>query len=80
MMHLTISSFGGFTEQGFPDCNPSPDCYPNHRAQHHHSPLNKLFNKYCSDKGSYWLSKCRCHERAPEHLTSRVANNACADA
>ena len=26
-------------------------------APHHGSLLNSLFNKYCSDKGTYWLSK-----------------------
>ena len=30
---------------------------PNRRAQRHSSLLNSLFNKWCSDKGTYWLSK-----------------------
>ena len=36
---------------------PAPSCYPNRRAPDHGSPLNALFNKWCSDKGTYWLSK-----------------------
>jgi len=34
-----------------------PACFPNRRAPHHNSRLNSLFNKWCSDKGTYWLSK-----------------------
>jgi hypothetical protein len=49
----------GWTADGFPDCydKVGASCLPNRRAQHHNSLLNFLFNKYCSDKGTYWLSK-----------------------
>ena len=48
-----------WTEEGFPDCfkTQGAACLPNRKAQHHNSMLNTLFNKYCSDKGTYWLSK-----------------------
>ena len=48
-----------WTADGYPDCTATqgPSCTPNRRAQHHNSLLNSLFNKYCSDKGTYWLSK-----------------------
>ena len=46
-----------WTKDNFPDCTPAPSCYPNRRAPDHGSPLNALFNKWCSDKGTYWLSK-----------------------
>ena len=48
-----------YTADGFPDCGVKlgPSCYPNRRAPDHNSLLNSLFNKWCSDKGTYWLSK-----------------------
>ncbi|KAL3920086.1 MAG: hypothetical protein SGPRY_005385, partial [Prymnesium sp.] len=48
-----------WTKEGFPDCDltEGPSCFPNRRAAHHNSLLNALFNKWCSDKGTYWLSK-----------------------
>jgi len=48
-----------WTADGYPDCSThaGPACFPNRRAPHHHSLLNHLFNKWCSDKGTYWLSK-----------------------
>ena len=48
-----------WTADGFPDCSTvhGPSCFPNRRAPHHNSLLNSLFNKWCSDKGTYWLSK-----------------------
>jgi hypothetical protein len=54
-----ISSVLGWTEDGYPDCSlkHGPACFPNRRAPHHNSLLNSLFNKWCSDKGTYWLSK-----------------------
>ena len=57
MASLLVSAVWSWTEEGFPECTPSPECYPNRRAQHHNSQLNALFNKWCSDKGTYWLSK-----------------------
>ena len=49
----------GWNAEGYPDCadKQGPSCFPNRRAGHHHSLLDSLFNKYCSDKGTYWLSK-----------------------
>ena len=49
----------GWTKDGYPDCGErhGPACYPNRRANDHRSLLNSLFNKWCSDKGTYWLSK-----------------------
>ena len=48
-----------WNKDGYPDCVDKfgPDCTPNRRASHHNSLLDKLFNKWCSDKGTYWLSK-----------------------
>ncbi len=46
-----------WTADGYPECTPAPACYPNRRAPDRGSRLNALFNKWCSDKGTYWLSK-----------------------
>ena len=56
---LLADSAWAWNKDGYPDCvdKLGPDCTPNRRAPHHHSLLDKLFNKYCSDKGTYWLSK-----------------------
>ena len=56
---LLTGSAWAWNKDGYPDCvdKLGPDCTPNRRAPHHHSLLDKLFNKYCSDKGTYWLSK-----------------------
>ena len=56
-MLSALSLPSSWTKDNFPECTPSPSCYPNRRAPDHGSPLNALFNKWCSDKGTYWLSK-----------------------
>eukprot|EP00967_Tisochrysis_lutea_P140619 scaffold257198_cov28-Tisochrysis_lutea.AAC.2 len=56
-LSLAIPVQAAWTADHFPQCTPAPDCYPNRRANHRNSELNRLFNKYCSDKGTYWLSK-----------------------
>jgi len=55
----SLPSTTPWTTEGYPDCSATqgPSCFPNRRAPHHNSLLNSLFNKYCSDKGTYWLSK-----------------------
>ena len=57
LLPLLAARAAGWTDDGFPECSPAPGCYPNRRANAHGSALNALFNKYCSDKGTYWLSK-----------------------
>mgnify|MGYP007107842691 CR=1 FL=1 len=59
MLALLSVANSGWTADGYPDCftKQGPACLPNRRANHHNSLLNSLFNKYCSDKGTYWLSK-----------------------
>ena len=56
-MLSALSLPSSWTKDNFPECAPAPSCYPNRRAPDHGSPLNALFNKWCSDKGTYWLSK-----------------------
>ena len=49
----------GWNKDGYPDCMDTigTSCFGNRKAPHHNSLLNSLFNKWCSDKGTYWLSK-----------------------
>ena len=56
---LLLTRAAAWTADGYPDCSATqgPACFPNRRAPNHHSLLNSLFNKWCSDKGTYWLSK-----------------------
>ena len=58
LSHLFAAAHA-WTEEGYPDCytKSGEACFPNRRAPHHNSLLNHLFNKWCSDKGTYWLSK-----------------------
>lgn len=59
MQLALLALAASYTEQGFPDCSikQGTACFPNRREGFHNSLLNSLFNKYCSDKGTYWLSK-----------------------
>ena len=56
---LSAPAARAWTAEGYPDCSlhAGPSCFPNRRAPNHHSLLNSLLNKWCSDKGTYWLSK-----------------------
>ena len=58
-LSLLLTRAAAWTADGYPDCSATqgPACFPNRRAPNHHSLLNSLFNKWCSDKGTYWLSK-----------------------
>ena len=59
LLAALVAPGASWNKDGYPDCVDSqgPDCTPNRRANYHHSLLDHLFNKWCSDKGTYWLSK-----------------------
>ena len=52
-LSLLLTRAAAWTADGYPDCSATqgPACFPNRRAPNHHSLLNSLFNKWCSDKG-----------------------------
>ena len=59
LLSLLAQPAAAWTKDGYPDCydKSGTQCLPNRRANHHNSLLDHYFNKWCSDKGTYWLSK-----------------------
>mmetsp|Transcript_23379 Transcript_23379/g.46699 ORF Transcript_23379/g.46699 Transcript_23379/m.46699 type:complete len:417 (-) Transcript_23379:486-1736(-) len=79
LVFFGLPAASAWTEDGYPDCSKTagPACFPNRRAPHHNSLLNSLFNKWCSDKGTYWLSKHNygaAYDTVLHPIRSRVRN------
>lgn len=79
VLFAAINQGSAWTKDGFPDCQRAwgTSCFPNRRAPHHNSLLNALFNKWCSDKGTYWLSKHNygaAYDTVLRHRRHSVAN------